>query len=66
VLTFVAYSTKTSSIIACLLIAVSRTDQENGTEAAAAELGELIDPHHADIGGGPAVGETPLLKLHKH
>lgn len=42
-------------------------DVENRAEAAAAQLGQLIDPHHLDVGLGTALRGKPLGKLnHLH
>lgn len=39
------------------------TDVQNGAEAAAAQLGKLVDAQHLDVALGAALGRQPLLKL---
>jgi hypothetical protein len=39
------------------------TDVQDGAEAAASELGELVDTEHLNVGSGAALRLEPLLKL---
>ena len=43
---------------------VTPTNVENGTEAATAELGQLVDAEHLDVVLGAALRGEPLLQLH--
>lgn len=39
-------------------------DVQDGAEAAAAQLGQLVDAQHLHVGLGPALAREPLLQLH--